>query len=89
MSLKNITVPWFVILFFGVVVLNSVNILGETAAAKMVELDNFLMTVAMAALGLETSFSSMRKVGVKPLYLGVVSSLFISVVSAGLLWWIL
>lgn len=88
-SLKKITVPWFVILFFGVVVLNSVHIVPPAAVAKMVEVDNFLMTVAMAALGLETSFSSMRKVGLKPLYLGVVSSVFISALSAALLCWML
>lgn len=88
-SFKKITVPWFVVLFFGVVLLNSAHIVPARAVNQLVRLDNFLMTVAMAALGLETSFSAMRKVGVKPLYLGVASSLFIALLSAGLLCWIL
>lgn len=80
-SLKKVPIPWFVVFFIGVVLLNSTSLLGPKPTAYLVELDNYLMTVAMAALGLETSFLAMKKVGLKPLYLGAASSVFIAVLS--------
>ncbi len=84
-DIKKISVPWFVLMFLGVIIFNSFNILGKQAADIMIQADNYLMTAAMAALGLETSFSAMRKVGMKPVWLGVISSVFISLLSAGLI----
>ena len=85
-SLKNVTVPWFVLLFLGVIILNSVKIIPARPTEWLVTLDNYLMTGAMAALGLETSFGAMRKVGLKPVYLGVIASVFIAAFSAGIIW---
>lgn len=84
-SLKNVTVPWFVLLFLGVIILNSVQIIPARPTEWLVTLDNYLMTGAMAALGLETSFGAMRKVGLKPVYLGVIASVFIAVFSAAVI----
>lgn len=85
-SLKNITVPWFVLMFFGVIVLNSLKIIPARPTAWLVSLDNVLMTGAMAALGLETSIGAMKKVGLKPIYLGTAASVFISLLSLALVY---
>ena len=80
-SFKNITIPWFVLMFLGVIVINSIGIIPHNISESFITLDNYLMTVAMVALGLETSITDMKKVGVKPIYLGAISSIFISIVS--------
>lgn len=85
-SLKNITVPWFVLMFFGVIVINSLQIIPAKPTAWLVSLDNVLMTGAMAALGLETSVGAMKKVGLKPIYLGTAASVFISLLSLALVY---
>lgn len=81
LNLKNITIPWFVLMFLAVIAINSTNIIDKTLSKHLIELDNYLMTAAMVGLGLETSFEQMKKVGLKPLYLGAFSSIFISIFS--------
>lgn len=83
-SLKDISVPWFVIMFLVVVILNSVISIPKEISKTLINIDGYLMTAAMAGLGLDLSFSSMRKVGVKPVYVGLIASIFISFLSAGL-----
>lgn len=85
-SLKKITVPWFVLMFVAVVIVNSLPLLPARVTGWLVTLDNYLMTGAMAALGLETSFVAMKKVGLRPVYLGAVSSVFIALLSAALVY---
>lgn len=75
---KKIVIPWFVFGFLGVVILNSMHIVPATFTNAMVELDNALLTIAMAGLGLETSLEKMKKVGLKPFYLGLLTTIFIS-----------
>jgi uncharacterized membrane protein YadS len=48
--------------------------------------DNFLMTVAMAGLGLDISMRSMLRIGKNAFLLGVVSSLMLSALSGGIIY---
>jgi len=80
-SMKNITIPWFVLMFLAVIAINSIGIVPQNISKGLIELDNYLMAAAMVGLGLETSISGMKMVGLKPIYLGAISSLFISVFS--------
>ncbi len=80
-SLSAITIPWFVLLFLLVVCINSLKILPIEISSQLVILDNYLMAAAMVALGLETSILAIKQTGLKPLYLGIILSFFISVVS--------
>lgn len=81
-SWQNISIPWFVILFLGVVTINSTVNIPQKLLNGLIVADNIFMTAAMAGLGLEISIANMKKVGLKPLYLGAAASLFISVLSA-------
>lgn len=81
LTLSNITIPWFVLMFLGVVVINSIGIIPQNISKSLVEIDNYLMAAAMVGLGLETSIAGMKKVGLKPIYLGAISSVFISLFS--------
>ncbi len=68
-------VPWFALGFMGVIGLNSLNVLPVAIVDVMNQLDNFLLTMAMGAIGIETNLKKIKNVGLKPFYL--VSVLFI------------
>ncbi len=65
----SITVPWFAILFLVVIGFNSLGILSADCVAWINNLDTFFLTIAMAALGAETSFDKFKKAGFKPFLL--------------------
>ncbi len=66
---SNITVPWFAILFLVVIGFNSLNLLPESVVSFINTLDTFLLTMAMTALGAETSIDKFKKAGFKPFLL--------------------
>jgi uncharacterized integral membrane protein (TIGR00698 family) len=65
------TIPWFAVMFIGVVGFNSLNFLPDTMVTMINQVDTFLLTMAMAALGIETNLVKVKKIGLKPLYLSL------------------
>jgi len=78
-GIKKDTIPWFVFGFLGVFIINSLHIIPKNPTDQLVSLDSFLLTWAMAGMGLETSFEKMRQVGIKPFYVGFMTTIFISI----------
>lgn len=76
--------PWFVLGFIAVVLLNSVLPLAPAAHDTVVLLTSFLLTVALAAMGLETDIRKLRAKGIRPLALGAMAWIFISCTGFGL-----
>jgi len=70
-SKSSITIPWFAVFFIVVVGFNSFDFLPNNIIEGINHLDNFALTMAMTALGMETSFSKFKNVGLKPLYLSL------------------
>lgn len=70
-SKSSITIPWFAVFFIVVVGFNSFDFLPSNIVEGINHLDNFALTMAMTALGMETSFSKFKNVGLKPLYLSL------------------
>lgn len=68
----KITIPWFAILFLVVIGFNSLGLLSENVVAFINQLDTFLLTMAMAALGAETSIDKFKKAGFKPFHLAAI-----------------
>ncbi|MEO7104982.1 MAG: YeiH family protein [Rhodoferax sp.] len=68
----KLTVPWFAFAFVGVVLFNSLQLLPTSLVAVTTEVDTVLLAMAMAALGLATQISSIRKAGFKPLLLALI-----------------
>ena len=68
----KISIPWFAILFLVVIGFNSLGLLSESVVAWINQLDTFLLTMAMAALGAETSFDKFKKAGFKPFLLAAI-----------------
>ncbi|MCD6026547.1 MAG: YeiH family putative sulfate export transporter [Solimicrobium sp.] len=76
-------IPWFALLFIAMTVLNSTQILPAQLVKVVVHIDTLLLAMAMAALGLTTHLSAVRKSGVKPLLLALI--LFIWLIVGGAL----
>ncbi|OLP17231.1 hypothetical protein BST81_16955 [Leptolyngbya sp. 'hensonii'] len=78
------TLPWFIIIFVGLILLNSTGIIPELLKTGLGQMNQYLLTVAMAAMGLETRLQNIWKLGLKPIYLGGAAWLFITLLSLGL-----
>src|ERR1700754_2420254 len=61
--------PWFVLGFIAVMLLNSAITVAPAEKAQIVTLTNFLLSMALAAMGLETDFAKLKREGFKPLAL--------------------
>ena len=68
----KINTPWFAILFLVVIVVNSFNPLSDSVRNGINTFDTFLLTMAMTALGAETSFDKFKKAGSKPFVLALI-----------------
>ncbi|NLD21288.1 MAG: YeiH family putative sulfate export transporter [Bacteroidales bacterium] len=77
----KITIPWFAFGFIGVIILNSAikfvlsdasftsQQIFNSALSSIGNFDTFLLTMAMTALGTETSFAKFKQAGAKPFLL--------------------
>ncbi len=65
----KLAIPWFAFIFIAAVAFNSLGLLPATTVAAITELDTALLAMAMAALGLTTHMSAIRRAGIKPLLL--------------------
>jgi uncharacterized integral membrane protein (TIGR00698 family) len=79
---KKVSIPWFAFLFFVAVLANSLIPMAGQAHSDLAGFDTWIMTMAMAGLGLDIRFKSLAKVGMRAAALGAISSVFLSVVSA-------
>lgn len=78
---RKITIPWFAIGFLAVIGFNSFDLLPESLVNFINTLDTFLLTMAMTALGAETSIEKFKKAGFKPFALA--SILYVWLVVGG------
>ncbi|MEB8192191.1 YeiH family protein [Raoultella terrigena] len=78
---SKITIPWFAIMFILVAVFNSFHLLPKAAVDALVTLDTVLLAMAMAALGLTTHVSALKKAGAKPLLMALM--LFVWLIVGG------
>ena len=69
---RRITIPWFAVGFLVVIGFNSFDLLPQGIVDFINNLDTFLLTMAMTALGAETSIEKFKKAGAKPFILALV-----------------
>ena len=69
--------PWFLIGFLTLAALNSLVAIHHQIAAPIGVGATFLLSMAMAAMGLHTDLRHIRSRGLRPLALGLLASLFI------------
>jgi uncharacterized integral membrane protein (TIGR00698 family) len=70
--------PWFVLGFVAVVGLNSLITIPAAGRAQIVAITTFLLSVALAAMGLETDLRKLMARGIRPALLGALAFLFIA-----------
>jgi uncharacterized integral membrane protein (TIGR00698 family) len=70
--------PWFVLGFVAVVGLNSLITIPLADRAQIAAVTSFLLSVALAAMGLETDIRKLTARGVRPALLGALAFLFIA-----------
>ncbi|NLK88193.1 MAG: YeiH family putative sulfate export transporter [Clostridiaceae bacterium] len=81
-SLKKIF-PYFIVLFLVVVAVRSAGIIPEILIPGLSKASRFCMVMALAAIGLKTSFGDIRNIGLKPMFLGFIVDTLVVFVSIG------
>jgi uncharacterized membrane protein YadS len=77
--------PWFVLGFVAMVGVNSLVTIPQHAQGWIVALTTFLLSVALAAMGLETDIGKLTAKGFRPALLGAFAFLFIAAFSLALI----
>lgn len=76
-------VPWFLVGFLVVVLLRTTGVLPAAAAPGFSTAATFLITVALAAVGVSTDFAALRRAGFRPMLLGIVLWVLVAGTSLG------
>lgn len=82
---KKAPIPWFVLGFIGLIAVNSLITIPAEAKGWTAGITTFLLSMSLAAMGLETDIAKLRAKGGRPLLLGAAASLFIATFSLGLI----
>jgi uncharacterized integral membrane protein (TIGR00698 family) len=67
-SKVKLVIPWFAVYFIGMAGFNSLHFIPENIVALINDMDTFLLTMAMTALGMGTRFSKFKGLGLAPIY---------------------
>ena len=73
----KVAIPWFAVGFLAVIGFNSFNLLPQVFVDAINYVDTFLLTMAMVALGAETSIDKFKKAGPKPFILAFVLDIWL------------
>ena len=79
-SIKKIF-PWFILGFLAMSIVASVFSIPVTVVSGTKTASKFLMVCALAAIGLNTSFASMKKAGIRPMIHGFIISVLVVIVA--------
>ena len=79
-SIKKIF-PWFILGFLAMSVVASILPIPAQLVSGTKTASNFLMVCALAAIGLNTSFASMKKAGIRPMIHGFIISALVVIVA--------
>ena len=83
----KVNIPWFAILFLVVIAFNSFDLLPTSLVAFINKFDTFLLTMAMTALGAETSIEKFKKAGAKPFVLALALQIWLLIGGYSLAKW--
>lgn len=64
----KLVIPWFAVYFIGMAGFNSLGIVPQNIVDVINQIDTFLLTMAMTALGIGTVFSKFKGLGLAPIY---------------------
>jgi uncharacterized integral membrane protein (TIGR00698 family) len=75
--------PWFLFGFFLLAALGNLGLLHGSVAAWMGAAGKQLLLMGMAGVGLNTNLGALRRIGLRPLVVGLLGSIVVAAVSAG------
>ena len=73
--------PWFILGFLAMSIVASIFPIPAEAVSGTKSASKFLMVCALAAIGLNTSFASMKKAGIRPMIHGFIISALVVIVA--------
>ena len=76
-------VPWFLVGFLAAAAVNSAGLVPSASHPALAHVSLFLITTALAAIGLSTDVGGLRRAGIRPVLLGLL--LWITVALTSLL----
>ncbi|MEW6727445.1 MAG: putative sulfate exporter family transporter [Bacillota bacterium] len=79
----NLSIPWFLIGFLGMSCLRTIGLITDELASILLQISTLFLTIAMAGMGLSVEMVMFRRMGLKSLFIGLLGSLAISIVSFG------
>ncbi|MBR7828524.1 putative sulfate exporter family transporter [Actinospica sp. MGRD01-02] len=77
-------IPWFLVGFLVAAAINTAGLVPAELHPLIGKGSGFLITTALAAIGLSTDFTALRRTGPRPLVLGAVLWITVSVTSLGI-----
>ncbi|MBI4536426.1 MAG: putative sulfate exporter family transporter [candidate division NC10 bacterium] len=78
-------VPFFVLGFLGMALLNSLGLFGPPVREGLRSLSVFLILLGIGGVGLETDLAAVRRIGFRPFYAGLAAAVLMAGVSFGLI----
>ena len=75
----QLVIPWFAVFFVGVAGFNSLHLIPENIVNLINEIDTFLLTMAMTALGIGTVFAKFKGLGLVPIYTATIMFIWLVV----------
>jgi len=82
-SAVKLVIPWFAVYFIGMAGFNSLQLVPQNIVDIINQIDTFLLTMAMTALGMGTIFAKFKGLGLAPLY--TAGAMFVWLVIGGFL----
>ena len=67
-SKVKLVIPWFAVYFIGMAGFNSLHLVPQDIVNVINQIDTFLLTMAMTALGMGTRFAKFKGLGLTPIY---------------------
>lgn len=77
----KLVIPWFAVYFIGVAGFNSLHLVPQNIVDIINQIDTFLLTMAMTALGMGTVFAKFKGLGLAPIY--TATAMFVWLVVGG------
>lgn len=85
-SLTRLPIPWFIFGFLLMAGCNTYHLFSAHVAALLTDASIFLLTMAMAAMGLNVKLSEFKRVGYTPIIIGLIGSVLLSLWGRLLIW---
>ncbi len=86
-SAKQPLVPWFLWVFVGLVIVNSLGGVPTVVQHSLNDVSRACLVLAIAALGMKTSFMQLARAGWRPFSLLLIETLWMAALVLAAIWW--